>query len=111
MCRKDLTTAAAKNAKFKFDYYLLISKTYKDALSPDVQQGGKKKGGGTKIAESDQLMFANAEDEYFYKVSMSIVIQSVSGQEGKPTPHAAGQLEEEERDQDCRKRLTHVCQC
>ncbi|XP_072029854.1 protein BCCIP homolog [Amphiura filiformis] len=67
--QKDVTTAAVKNSKFKFDYYLLLSKTYKDAISPE-QGSSKKKSKGTKIAESDQLMFANAEDEYFHKESV-----------------------------------------
>ena len=69
--RQDLSEAAAKNGIFKFDYYLLISKTYKDALSDE--EGAKKKskkGSGTKIAESEEMMFANAEDEYFHQVSV-----------------------------------------
>ena len=60
-----------------------VSITYKDALSPYVQQGGKKKKGeGTKIVESDQVMFANAEDKYFYKGRMSTMSLEGGGGEG-----------------------------
>lgn len=64
-CRKELAEAHRTNKPCgKCHFYLLISKTFAEA----------GKGNSTKKQSSpkkDELMFANAEEEFFYEVRLS----------------------------------------
>ncbi|XP_038071108.1 BRCA2 and CDKN1A-interacting protein-like [Patiria miniata] len=68
--QKDLQLASRKNPKFKFDYFLLICKSYReDGNSQPAKSKKKKKTGGNTVPENE-LLFSNAEDEYFHKAAL-----------------------------------------
>ncbi|XP_071947737.1 BRCA2 and CDKN1A-interacting protein-like [Antedon mediterranea] len=64
--QKDLGLASQKSPKFNFDYYLMISKTFK---SPESSASSKTSKQG-KESKDEIALFANAEDEYFHEESM-----------------------------------------
>lgn len=57
----------------KCHYYLLISKTFTEAT-----KSNSKKREGKKNQQKEELMFANAEEEFFYEVTYLIwLVQNV----------------------------------
>ena len=54
-----MTKAAQKQMKYSFHYFVMISKTYRFPKSAAV----------SNKQASDQLVFANAEEEFIYDVS------------------------------------------
>lgn len=67
-CRKELAEAHRANKPCgKCYFYLLISKTFVEA----GKSNSKKKRSNQK---KDELMFANAEEEFFYEVRLSCSI-------------------------------------
>ncbi|XP_071793824.1 BRCA2 and CDKN1A-interacting protein-like [Asterias amurensis] len=65
--QKDLELASRKNPKFKLDYFLLICKSYRENSLPTKS---KKKKKGAQQQMQSELMFTNAEDEYFLKAAV-----------------------------------------
>lgn len=67
-CRKELADAQRTNKPCgKCYFYLLISKTFVEA----GKSSSKKKQDGL---QQEALMFANAEEEFFYEVRMACFI-------------------------------------
>lgn len=67
-CRKELAEAQRANKPCgKCHFYLLISKTFVEA----GKSGSKKRRDGL---QQEALMFANAEEEFFYEVRMDCFI-------------------------------------
>lgn len=65
LCRKELAEAHKTNKPCgKCYFYLLISKTFVEA----GKNNSRKKGNNQ---EKEELMFANAEEEFFYEVRLS----------------------------------------
>ncbi|XP_010221207.1 PREDICTED: BRCA2 and CDKN1A-interacting protein [Tinamus guttatus] len=63
--QKELTDAQKKNKPCgKCHYYLLISKTFTEA----TKSNSKRREGGNK--QKEELMFANAEEEFFYEKAL-----------------------------------------
>ena len=64
LCRKELAEAHKTNKPCgKCYFYLLISKTF-------VEAGKNSKKKGSNQEEKEELMFANAEEEFFYEVRL-----------------------------------------
>lgn len=67
--RKELTEAQRTNKPCgKCHYYLLISKTFTEA----TKSNSKRREGRNQPKE--ELMFANAEEEFFYEVTYVILL-------------------------------------
>ncbi|XP_022080558.1 protein BCCIP homolog [Acanthaster planci] len=67
--QKDLQLASRKNPKFKLDYFLLICKSYREDSRRQPAKGKKKKAAGS-VTPENELLFSNAEDEYFHKAAV-----------------------------------------
>ncbi|XP_033116594.1 protein BCCIP homolog, partial [Anneissia japonica] len=63
--QKDLGSASHKSPKFNFDYYLMISKTFKNPESSTSKKSSKQ----GKESTNEIALFSNAEEEYFHEVT------------------------------------------
>ena len=63
-CRKEMERAIKKGMKYKFAYYVMISKTYK-MPQPAAPSGGRRK----QNNQTEGRIFVNAEEEFFHEAS------------------------------------------